>query len=175
MSASTPLLDTVANIPLRSKSHGAGCWATASCRSATLIMPCRWTGSAFSNTRYESEPSPWPDVWDVNVIQETGEVADHAQSRDRLIVIVEDPPAGGNELVGVFTAASHLVLVGAVTLVDAELPQAIAAPMQTIIRNSRAGRKLTCLHMQKPRRPRAATACRRLACYTEVLQRNTIE
>jgi hypothetical protein len=51
------------------------------------------------------DPSPCPLVSDVKVIHETGDEALQAQSRETLTPIVEEPPVGGNEVVGAVTVA----------------------------------------------------------------------
>jgi len=112
----------------------------------------------------------------VKVIHGTGDVAVHAQSRETVTEIVDEPPAGGNEVAGVFTDAWQRVVDGAVTFVDAELPQASAAVAEASAAKSRAVREFTLEHMQKTRRRSSVCGSdlSEWACYTEVLQRNTI-
>ena len=95
------------------------------------------------------DPSPCPLVADVKVIHETGDETLQAQSRETLTPIVEEPPPGGNVVVGLVTVAWQRVVAGAVTLVDAELPHADAPALDASTTNSRAVRVFTWKPMQK--------------------------
>ncbi|MEO5894944.1 MAG: hypothetical protein ABIS06_04530 [Vicinamibacterales bacterium] len=98
------------------------------------------------------------------MIHETGEVALHEQSRETLTPIVDEPPVGGNDVVGAVTVAWHRVVVGAVTLVEAELPQAAAATIEARSTNSRAVRVFTSKRMQESLRRAKASHWSRATC-----------
>ena len=138
ISAESPCAERgVVTLPI-SYRQGAGCWDTATARSATVRLACRATGSAFWATVNVTVPSPWPSALEVNVIQFTGVTAFHEQSRvtptDRLPV----PPSGAKVLEDIPTVAWQRAVPGAVMDVDvfAELPQPIAKSERE--KNSRA-------------------------------------
>src|SRR3954462_5748014 len=98
----------------------------------------RGAASAFSDTRYATDPSPCPDAPAVIVSHAALLEAVHAHSRDTLIETAPDPPAAaklGDELV---MEAWQRVAVGPATLVTAELPHAIAVKAAAAAANSRA-------------------------------------
>jgi len=105
------------------------------------MLPARVMGSAFADTRYATDPSPWPLADDVKPIHGDWVETVHVQSRSTLIAIDPLPPAEPKAVVGDDAFAwqrEPVVLDGAATLVVAELPQptvsASTPPLATIAR-----------------------------------------
>ena len=91
------------------------------------MLPLRVTGSLFAEMRYPTDPSPCPFAEDVNPIHGDDVVTFQVQSRGTVIETVPAPPVEPNEVVDDETSGWHRavgVLVGAATLVVAELPHA---------------------------------------------------
>lgn len=111
-----------------SKRQGAPAWATDTWRLAMLSAPCLVTGSVFSATRYVTLPSPCPSAAEVMTIHPAWEAARQVHSRSMAIESVPTPPLAPKSLVEDPTVAEQRAVVvdGAVTLVEAELPHAIA-------------------------------------------------
>src|SRR6187402_1062983 len=93
----------------------------------TTIDALRVTGSALETTRKATVPSPWPVLPPVISSHAAPLVADQAHSRSTLTFTWPVPPAGPNAAVGLVSDAWQRAAVGPVTLVFAELPQAIHA------------------------------------------------
>jgi hypothetical protein len=102
----------------------------------------RAIGSAFSDTRYVTLPSPWPSTPAVIATHGDWLLAVHPHSRATAIFTSPVPPPGpklGDEFV---IEGWQRVAVGPVTFVVAELPHAIAvSAARAEPRNSR-GREL---------------------------------
>lgn len=155
-----------------SKRQGAPAWATGTCRSATLTAPCLVTGSAFSATRNVTLPSPCPSVAEVKTIQPACEVARQVHSRSTVIDSVPTPPLAVKFEVEEPTVAEQraVVLEGAVTFVEAELPHAIAerpnpaanAPVSTAFCRDRVPAFTNLTHAGK------SPVWADTLCYTEV-------
>jgi|SRR4029453_15855362 hypothetical protein len=91
------------------------------------MVPLRVTGSPFAEMRYPTDPSPCPLAEDVNPIHGDDVVTFQVQSRSTVIETVPAPPVEPNDVVDDATFGWHravVVLVGAATLVVAELPHA---------------------------------------------------
>jgi hypothetical protein len=103
------------------------------------MAPWRETGSALAATRNATVPSPCPLVPEVIWIHDAWVDAVHPHSRDTPIVNVPVPPSAEKLEEELVTDAWQRVVVGlvaVVTLVVAELPQAVVT--RAVIRiNSR--------------------------------------
>jgi hypothetical protein len=91
------------------------------------MVPLRVTGSPFAEMRYPTDPSPCPLAEDVHPIHGDDVVTFQVQSRSTVIETVPAPPVEPNDVVDDATFGWHravVVLVGAATLVVAELPHA---------------------------------------------------
>ncbi len=65
------------------------------CVLLTSRVPLRCAGSAFGDTRYETDPLPWPLVGAASTIHGASLVVSHVQSRVVLTVSVPEAPDAG--------------------------------------------------------------------------------
>ena len=79
------------------KTHGAGCWLTATLCPATTIAAERAAGAGFAATEIATVASPWPVRAPAMETHAASVATDHVQSRVVLIVTDPCPPGGGND------------------------------------------------------------------------------
>jgi len=104
--------------------HGAGAWVTSTVWSDTARWPCRRVPFGLGCTVYPMVASPCPLVA-LRVIHASFELADHAHSRSVLTARLPAPPDAGISGGLLVIDTEHLVWLGALTLVVAELPQPV--------------------------------------------------
>ena len=85
------------------KTHGAGCWLTATLCPATTIAAARGAGAGLAATENATLASPWPVRVPAMETHAASVATDHVQSR--VVEIVTDPcPPGGGKDEGVVVA-----------------------------------------------------------------------
>lgn len=91
-----PVDGELASAGVTEKRHGLPSCATVTSASLTTTVPWRTAGSALTETRNATSPSPWPRGVPVKVTHSARLATSHAQSRVVDTVSVAEPPEAGN-------------------------------------------------------------------------------